>query len=55
LLHTGEVLGLAGQTIAGIASFGGAVLVWTGLSLAWRRFVQWRATRRSTERQELAA
>jgi uncharacterized iron-regulated membrane protein len=36
-IHTGEALGLIGQTIAGIASAGGAVLVWTGLALAWRR------------------
>jgi uncharacterized iron-regulated membrane protein len=35
--HTGEVLGLPGQTLAGIASAGAVVLVWTGLSLAWRR------------------
>ena len=32
--HTGEALGIPGQTIAGIVSAGGAVLVWTGLSLA---------------------
>jgi uncharacterized iron-regulated membrane protein len=36
--HTGEVLGIAGQTVAGIASAGAVLLVWTGLSLAWRRF-----------------
>ena len=35
--HTGEVLGLAGQTIAGLVSAGGAVLVYTGISLAVRR------------------
>lgn len=35
--HTGEYYGIAGQTIAGIASAGGAVLVWTGLALAFRR------------------
>ena len=43
--HTGEVLGVAGQTIAGIASVGGAVLVWTGLALAWRRFRAWAGRR----------
>jgi uncharacterized iron-regulated membrane protein len=37
--HTGELAGWLGQLIAGIASAGGAVLVWTGLSLALRRFV----------------
>lgn len=40
--HTGEVAGLAGQTIAGIASAAGAVLVWTGIGLALRRFSRWR-------------
>jgi uncharacterized iron-regulated membrane protein len=49
--HTGEVLGLPGQTIAGIASAGGSVLVWTGLALAWRRFRAWiaRGKRRPQE------
>jgi uncharacterized iron-regulated membrane protein len=47
--HTGEVLGIPGQTVAGIVSAGGAVLVWTGLALAWRRFRAWigRRVRRS--------
>jgi uncharacterized iron-regulated membrane protein len=40
--HTGEAAGLAGQTIAGIASAAGAVLVWTGIGLALRRFSRWR-------------
>lgn len=35
--HTGEVLGVPGQTVAGLASVGGSVLVWTGIALAWRR------------------
>jgi uncharacterized iron-regulated membrane protein len=39
--HTGEVLGIAGQTIAGIVSFGGGVLAFTGLALAFRRFYAW--------------
>jgi uncharacterized iron-regulated membrane protein len=34
--HTGEAAGIAGQTIAAIASLGGAFLVWTGFSLALR-------------------
>ena len=47
--HTGEVYGLLGQTIAGIAASGAAVLVWTGLAMAWRRFrnVQSRQSRPS--------
>jgi uncharacterized iron-regulated membrane protein len=36
-LHTGDL----GQSIAFLASAGGAVLVWTGLSVAWRRFRRW--------------
>ena len=36
--HTGEVAGVVGQTVAGLVTAGGAVLVWTGLALAWRRF-----------------
>ena len=44
-LHTGEALGIAGQTIAGLASLGGVVMVWTGLALAWRRFLAWRKRR----------
>ena len=39
-LHTGEVLGLIGQTIAGLASLAACFLVWTGLALAWRRLVR---------------
>jgi uncharacterized iron-regulated membrane protein len=39
--HTGEYYGLTGQTVAGLVSAGGAVLVWTGLALAWRRFRGW--------------
>ncbi len=44
--HTGEVAGIFGQTIAGIVSLGGAFLVWTGLSLAWRRLSAWVARRK---------
>jgi uncharacterized iron-regulated membrane protein len=38
-LHTGEALGIAGQTIAGIVSFTSILMVWTGLALAYRRLV----------------
>jgi uncharacterized iron-regulated membrane protein len=40
--HTGELGGLPGQIVAGLASAGGAVLVWTGLALAFRRLLAWR-------------
>jgi uncharacterized iron-regulated membrane protein len=43
--HTGEVFGLFGQTIATLVSAGGAVLVWTGIALSWRRFRAWRGRR----------
>jgi uncharacterized iron-regulated membrane protein len=52
--HTGEVLGIPGQTIAGLATAGGAVLVWTGLALAWRRWRAW-MKRRATDRLEPAS
>jgi uncharacterized iron-regulated membrane protein len=45
--HTGELGGLAGEAVAGIASAGGAVLVWTGVALALRRFAAWRSRRRA--------
>lgn len=47
-LHTGEVLGMAGQTVAGLATLGGIFLVWTGIALAIRRAL---AARRRRERQ----
>lgn len=52
--HTGEVLGVAGQTIAGIVSLGGAVLVITGLALAFRRLYSWLA-RRAKSKQRIVA
>lgn len=51
--HTGEAFGLLGQTIAGLVSLGGCVLVYTGLALSWRRFMAWRrrlAAQRATGR-----
>ncbi len=35
--HTGEVGGIPGQTLAGLASLAGALLVWTGIALSLRR------------------
>ncbi|MEM7704022.1 MAG: PepSY-associated TM helix domain-containing protein [Pseudomonadota bacterium] len=37
--HTGEWWGVAGQTIAGLASLAACILVYTGMALAWRRLV----------------
>jgi uncharacterized iron-regulated membrane protein len=44
-LHTGEAGGVWGQTVAGLASAGGALLVWTGVALAWRRLLAWKERR----------
>ena len=53
--HTGEIYGLTGQTIAGIVSAGGVVLVYTGIALAFRRFTAWLRRRRSPDVQGLQA
>ena len=38
-LHTGEVFGVVGQTIAGVVSLTSLFMVWTGFALAWRRLI----------------
>ncbi len=38
-VHTGEVFGVIGQTVAGLVSAVGVLLVYTGLALAWRRLI----------------
>ena len=38
-LHTGEALGIVGQTIAGLVSLTSIIMVWTGLALAYRRLI----------------
>jgi uncharacterized iron-regulated membrane protein len=50
-LHTGEAFGALGQTVAGVASAGAVVLVWTGFALAWRRLLGF-AARRAPARGE---
>jgi uncharacterized iron-regulated membrane protein len=50
--HTGEAFGATGQTIAGIASLGTSLLVFTGLSLALRRLAGW-TKRRTLKRRSL--
>jgi uncharacterized iron-regulated membrane protein len=47
--HTGEFYGVTGQTVAGLASAGGAVLVYTGIALAVRRLWAWLARRRRSD------
>lgn len=51
--HTGEVLGIPGQTVAGLATAGSVVLVWTGLALAWRRWRAW-LKRRALDREPIS-
>jgi uncharacterized iron-regulated membrane protein len=53
--HTGELGGRLGELVAGLASAGGAFLVWTGISLALRRFAAWSARRRSAGTVKKAA
>jgi uncharacterized iron-regulated membrane protein len=44
--HTGQFFGFWGQTLAGLASLAGVILVWTGLALSWRRMAAWLRRRR---------
>jgi uncharacterized iron-regulated membrane protein len=55
-LHTGEALGIVGQTIAGLVSFTSLLMVWTGLTLAYRRLLQplWRRKSAATAAPEAA-
>ena len=50
--HTGETGGIVGQIIGFIACVGGAFLVWTGFSLAFRRFGKWMRRRPEEENPE---
>lgn len=54
-IHTGEVYGLAGQTVAGLASLAACLLVCTGLALAWRRLRSSRIRRRRLQQAVLPA
>lgn len=47
--HTGETGGILGQIIGFVACVGGAFLVWTGFSLAFRRFGKWIRRRNEDE------
>ncbi len=37
-LHTGELFGLIGQTVAALCTLSTLILIWTGFALAFRRF-----------------
>lgn len=47
--HSGETGGIVGQMLGFVACVGGAFLVWTGFSLAFRRFGNWLKRRRTGE------
>jgi uncharacterized iron-regulated membrane protein len=53
-LHTGEALGVAGQTIAGLVSLTSILMVWTGLALAYRRLIVPLLTRSKQQRASAA-
>lgn len=53
-LHTGEALGVVGQTVAGLASAGGVILVWTGVALSWRRYAAYRQRKRQPKRDSVS-
>jgi uncharacterized iron-regulated membrane protein len=54
-LHTGEALGNAGQTVAGLASLAGVMLVYTGITLSIRRYLAWRKRRKNVAEEQMAA
>ncbi len=45
-LHTGELLGPAGQLLMAVGASGAALLVFTGFGLAVRRFSRWRSRKK---------
>lgn len=46
--HTGQIYGITGQTLAGLASLASVILVYTGLSLGLRRLARmWRRRRQA--------
>jgi uncharacterized iron-regulated membrane protein len=53
-IHTGEAGGFWGQTLAMLASLGGAVLVYTGFALTFRRWQNWRNGKQAQSRGEAA-
>ena len=53
--HTGEVLGIPGQTVAGLATTGAVVLVYTGIALALRRLFAWRRRKNDPRLQDQPA
>lgn len=48
-LHTGELFGLIGQTVAALCTLATLILIWTGFALAFRRFFPKRGHAASSE------
>jgi uncharacterized iron-regulated membrane protein len=53
-LHTGELFGVAGQTVVFFSALALLVLVWTGISLSIRRFASWRQRKKRMEEKQVA-
>ena len=49
-LHTGEIFGWVGQSVAFLAALTAVLLVWTGFALSLRRYMAWR-TRKARARE----
>jgi uncharacterized iron-regulated membrane protein len=49
-VHTGEMFGFIGRTVALLACMSALMLVWTGFSLSIRRFAFWRKRKASHEK-----
>jgi uncharacterized iron-regulated membrane protein len=49
-VHTGEMFGVPGRIVALLACMSAFMLVWTGFSLALRRFASWRKRKTSHEK-----
>ena len=54
-VHTGEYYGVLGQAVAGIASFAGVMLVWTGFALSLQRLGRLDKAPQKTDRAGNAA
>jgi uncharacterized iron-regulated membrane protein len=46
-IHTGEMFGILGRTVALLACISASMLVWTGFSLSLRRFASWKRRKAS--------
>jgi uncharacterized iron-regulated membrane protein len=53
-LHTGELFGVAGQTVIFFSTLALLVLVWTGISLSLRRFAAWRQRKKRMDEKQVA-